>query len=181
MFRVSYSFGYWWTYFDVAALLTLLKSDRRRKEFRGWHCTGGRFYHQWWTLAWDTIYSGQKQVLIAFGDCAVTMLRSSFIKEDVLNRSYRDAESNDGLGNRQIILRLKLHDKVVPLHEVVAVDFTSGVSSVGGYDLCISRVFKRTYPEFEQERSSNMDKNLRLIRSWSVPWLASKVTRSRLC
>ncbi len=70
----------------------------------------------------------KSKVLIAFGDCAVTAnvtgLRNWLSKEDVLNRAYRDAESNDDEGQMPShFTLLKLHDKVVPLHEVVTVDF----------------------------------------------------------
>ncbi len=70
----------------------------------------------------------KSKLLIAFGDCAVTAnvtgLRNPLSKEEVFNRSYKDAESNDGLGKPPgHFTLLNLHDKVVPLHEVVAVDF----------------------------------------------------------
>ncbi len=68
------------------------------------------------------------KVLIAFGDCAVTAnvtgLRNWLSKEEVFNRSYIEAESNDKQGTVPgHFTLLKLHDKVVPLHEVVKVDF----------------------------------------------------------
>ncbi len=79
---------------------------------------------------WHEIQEIRKKtkLLIAFGDCAVTAnvtgLRNWLSKEDVLNRSYRDAESNDDQGQMPShFTLLKLHDKVVPLHEVVKVDF----------------------------------------------------------
>jgi NAD-reducing hydrogenase small subunit len=70
----------------------------------------------------------KSKVLIAFGDCAVTAnvtgMRNYFSKDEVFNRSYRDAESNDGQGKPpDHFTLLKLHDKVVPLHEVVPIDF----------------------------------------------------------
>lgn len=79
---------------------------------------------------WHEIIEIRKKskTLIAFGDCAVTAnvtgLRNPLSKADVFNRSYREAQSNDGQGNvPDHFTLLKLHDKVVPLHEVVAVDF----------------------------------------------------------
>jgi NAD-reducing hydrogenase small subunit len=68
------------------------------------------------------------KTLISFGDCAVTgnvsRLRNSFTKEEVINCSYVDAISNDKLGkspNHPMLL--KLNETVVPLHEVVHVDY----------------------------------------------------------
>lgn len=68
------------------------------------------------------------KILVAFGDCAVTgnvsALRNMLPKEVVLNRAYVEAESNDGQGkvpNSPDIQ--KLIDRVMPLHEVVKVDY----------------------------------------------------------
>lgn len=68
------------------------------------------------------------KVLVAFGDCAVTSnvtgMRNYFTKEDVINTAYVHAPSNDKEGqlpNHPALLRL--HEKVVPLQEVVDVDF----------------------------------------------------------
>jgi NAD-reducing hydrogenase small subunit len=79
---------------------------------------------------WHEIQEIRKKskTLIAFGDCAVTAnvtgLRNWLTKEEVLDRAYRQAESNDTQGQMpEHFTLLKLHDKVVPLHEVVAVDF----------------------------------------------------------
>jgi len=70
----------------------------------------------------------QSKVLVAFGDCAVTAnvpaMRNSFTKEEVFNYAYIQAVSNDKEGktpNHPALL--KLHDKVVPLQEVVNVDY----------------------------------------------------------
>jgi NAD-reducing hydrogenase small subunit len=69
----------------------------------------------------------QSKILVSFGDCAVTAnvpaMRNTFTKEDVLNRAYIQAESNDqGLIPEHATLQ-KLNDRVVPLHEVVPVDY----------------------------------------------------------
>jgi NAD-reducing hydrogenase small subunit len=68
------------------------------------------------------------KILISFGDCAVngnvTSLRNSFTKDEVIDCSYVHAFSNDKNGkmpNHPALL--KLTDKVVPLHEVVHVDY----------------------------------------------------------
>ena len=70
----------------------------------------------------------QAQLLIAFGDCAVmtnvTGMRNYFNLQDVVDTSYVNAVSNDSEGtlpNHPLLL--KLLDKVVPLQEVVTVDF----------------------------------------------------------
>lgn len=68
------------------------------------------------------------KLLISFGDCAVTgnvsRLRNSFSKDEVLDCSYVHAESNDQLGRApDHPVLLKLYEKVVPLHEVVHVDY----------------------------------------------------------
>lgn len=69
----------------------------------------------------------QSKILVSFGDCAVTAnvpaMRNSFTKEEALNRAYFEAESNDqGLWPDNPNLQ-KLNDKVIPLHEVVKVDY----------------------------------------------------------
>jgi NAD-reducing hydrogenase small subunit len=68
------------------------------------------------------------KVLIALGDCAihnnVSGLRNFFNLQEVLDASYKDAPSNDAEGvppNDPLLLRL--NDKVVPLAEVVKVDY----------------------------------------------------------
>jgi len=70
----------------------------------------------------------QSKVLVSLGDCAVTAnvtgMRNYFTKEEVLQTAYVDAVSNDKEGkmpNHPALL--KLRDKVVPLHEVVPVDY----------------------------------------------------------
>ena len=68
------------------------------------------------------------KVLIAFGDCAVTAnvtgMRNYFPKEEVFNYAYIQAVSNDKEGKTpNDPALLKLRDKVVPLQEVVTVDF----------------------------------------------------------
>lgn len=70
----------------------------------------------------------QSKILVSLGDCAVTAnitgMRNCLSKEDVLNHAYVQAASNDKKGqlpNHPVLL--KLHQKAVPLHEVVAVDY----------------------------------------------------------
>ena len=70
----------------------------------------------------------QSKVLVAFGDCAVTAnvtgMRNYFTKEEVFNYAYIQAVSNDKEGktpNHPGLL--KLRDKVVPLQEIVHVDY----------------------------------------------------------
>ncbi len=70
----------------------------------------------------------QAKTLIAFGDCAVmtnvTGMRNYFNLQEVINEAYVDAVSNDGAGSLpNHPLLLKLNDKVVPLQQVVHVDF----------------------------------------------------------
>ncbi len=69
----------------------------------------------------------RSKILIAFGDCAVTgnvsSLRNTVSKEHVLERSYVLAESNDQ-GHVPTSPEIqKLIDRVVPLHQVVKVDY----------------------------------------------------------
>jgi NAD-reducing hydrogenase small subunit len=68
------------------------------------------------------------KVLIALGDCAVmtnvTGMRNYFHLKDVMETSYVNAISNDKEGampNHPALLRL--HEKVLPLQDVVNVDF----------------------------------------------------------
>ena len=70
----------------------------------------------------------KSKILVALGDCAlttnVTGMRNYTPKDDVLNYAYKDAVSNDKDGklpNHWVLLNL--HEKVVPLHEVVKVDY----------------------------------------------------------
>lgn len=70
----------------------------------------------------------KSKILVSFGDCAgtanVTGMRNYHKKDDVFNCSYVDAVSNDGQGrvpNHFTLLRL--HEKVVPLQEVVKIDY----------------------------------------------------------
>jgi NAD-reducing hydrogenase small subunit len=70
----------------------------------------------------------QARILIALGDCAihnnVTGLRNFFPLEDVMATSYDHSLSNDSEGVRPADpLLLKLNDKVIPLSEVVDVDY----------------------------------------------------------
>ncbi len=69
----------------------------------------------------------KSKILISLGDCAVTgnvsSLRNFLSKEAVLSRAYIEAESNENgvIPNSPEIQ--KLIDRVVPLHEVVKVDY----------------------------------------------------------
>lgn len=70
----------------------------------------------------------QSKLLIALGDCAVmtnvTGMRNYFHLKDVIDTAYINAVSNDKEGqlpNHPSLL--KLNEKVVPLQEVVKVDF----------------------------------------------------------
>jgi NAD-reducing hydrogenase small subunit len=68
------------------------------------------------------------KILIAFGDCAimtnVTGLRNFFPLQSVFDTAYKTAISNDAEGKvPDNPLLLKLSNKVVPLQEVVDVDF----------------------------------------------------------
>ncbi|MBF0503686.1 MAG: oxidoreductase [Candidatus Omnitrophica bacterium] len=71
----------------------------------------------------------KSRVLIALGDCAVTTnvtgMRNCLTKEEVFNYAYIQAASNDKEGKTpDHPALLKLRDKVVPLQEVVKVDFS---------------------------------------------------------
>lgn len=71
----------------------------------------------------------QAKVIVALGDCSVmanvTGMRNYFQLQDVFDAAYSEAcVSNDSQGqvpNHPALLRL--HDKVVPLQEVVEVDY----------------------------------------------------------
>lgn len=68
------------------------------------------------------------KVLIALGDCAVmtnvTGMRNYFELQDVLDAAYANAVSNDGEGVPPThAALLKLNNKVVPIQEVVNVDY----------------------------------------------------------
>lgn len=68
------------------------------------------------------------KTLIAFGDCAVmtnvTGMRNYFPLKEVFDAAYVNAVSNDAEGQvPDHPALLKLNDKVVPLQEVVTVDF----------------------------------------------------------
>ena len=69
----------------------------------------------------------RSKTLVSFGDCAVTsnilMVRMRFSKEDCLQRSYVDAESNvEGEVPSDPNL-MRLIDRVAPLHDYVKVDY----------------------------------------------------------
>lgn len=70
----------------------------------------------------------QAKTLVALGDCAVmtnvTGMRNYFPLKEVMDTAYANAISNDSEGhmpNHSCLL--KLNEKVVPLQEVVPVDF----------------------------------------------------------
>lgn len=70
----------------------------------------------------------QSKYVVALGDCAamtnITGMRNCFAIKDVLNTAYVTAVSNDGLGSLpDHPALLRLHEKVLPLQEVVDVDF----------------------------------------------------------
>lgn len=70
----------------------------------------------------------RSKVVIAFGDCAITAnitgMRNYFTKKEVLDQSYVHARSNDNKGQMPMHpALLNLHDKVIPLHEAVNIDF----------------------------------------------------------
>ena len=70
----------------------------------------------------------RSKVLVSFGDCAVTAnvtgMRNYFSKEEVFNYAYIQALSNDKEGKTpDHPALLKLREKVVPLHELVNVDY----------------------------------------------------------
>lgn len=70
----------------------------------------------------------KSKALVALGDCAVmtnvTGMRNYFPLEEVLDAAYKNAVSNDNAGEAPAHpALLKLNDKVVPLQEVVKVDF----------------------------------------------------------
>lgn len=69
----------------------------------------------------------KSKVLVSLGDCAVNgnvaSMRNPIDKNKVLERSYKDVPSNDSAlipGNEYV---QKLIDRVMPLHEVVKVDY----------------------------------------------------------
>lgn len=68
------------------------------------------------------------KVVVAFGDCAVmsnvTGMRNYYKLQAVLEASYTDALSDDGKGSMpNDDLLLKLQPRVVPLNEVVPIDY----------------------------------------------------------
>lgn len=70
----------------------------------------------------------RSKIVISLGDCAintnVTGMRNYFSKAEVLQQSYAKAISNDGKGEMPLHpALLKLHEKVIPLHEAVNIDY----------------------------------------------------------
>ena len=101
----------------------------------------------------------QSKVLVAFGDCAVTAnvtgMRNYFTKEEVFNYAYIKAVSNDLEGkvpNNPALL--KLRDKVVPLQEIVHVDYVipGCPPSADTIFYVIFELLNDRVPNLEQER-----------------------------
>ena len=70
----------------------------------------------------------QSRLLVSLGDCAITTnitgMRNAFRIADVLRNAYLDAASNDRQGTMPGDPELlRLHEKVLPLHELVTVDY----------------------------------------------------------
>ena len=108
----------------------------------------------------------QSKVLVAFGDCAVTAnvtgMRNYFTKEEVFNYAYIQAVSNDKEGktpNNPALL--KLRDKVVPLQEIVHVDYVipGCPPSADTIFYVIFELLNDRVPHFEQERPSSSDES----------------------
>lgn len=71
----------------------------------------------------------QSKIVIALGDCAVmtnvTGMRNAFALDEVLDTSYGNHTGNDGLGSMPAHpALLRLNRQVVPLQEVVKVDYS---------------------------------------------------------
>ncbi len=101
----------------------------------------------------------QTKVLVALGDCAVTSnvtgMRNSFTKEEVFNYAYIQAVSNDKEGktpNSPVLL--KLRDKVVPLQEIVKVDYVipGCPPSADTIFYVLAELLNDRIPNLEQER-----------------------------
>lgn len=70
----------------------------------------------------------RSKIVIAFGDCAITAnitgMRNYFTKKEALDQAYVHAPSNDNKGQMPMHPELlNLHEKVIPLHEAVNIDF----------------------------------------------------------
>lgn len=70
----------------------------------------------------------KSKIVVSFGDCAIntniTGMRNYFRKDEVIQQAYTHAISNDGKGQMPLDpVLLKLHDKVIPLHEAVNIDY----------------------------------------------------------
>lgn len=70
----------------------------------------------------------QSRLLVSLGDCAITTnvtgMRNAFRVADLLRNAYAEAASNDGQGSMPgDPALLTLQDKVLPQHELVAVDY----------------------------------------------------------
>ncbi|MDE2027553.1 MAG: NADP oxidoreductase [Candidatus Omnitrophica bacterium] len=101
----------------------------------------------------------QATCLVALGDCAVTAnvtgMRNYLKKEEVLNYAYVEAASNDKEGKMpQHPALLKLHEKVVPLQEVVHVDYVipGCPPSADTIFYVLAELLNDRVPNLEQER-----------------------------
>jgi len=103
----------------------------------------------------------RSKLVIAFGDCAVTSnvtgMRNSLSKEEVFNYAYIQAVSNDKEGKvPDHPALLKLNDKVVPIQEVVDVDFV-----IPGCPPCADTIFYVLF-EFLNDRVPNLSQERKL-------------------
>ena len=101
------------------------------------------------------------KALVAFGDCAVmtnvTGMRNYFDLKDVVDESYVHAISNDTEGQMpDHPSLLKLNEKVVPLQQVVKVDFV-----IPGCPPDADTIFYVLF-EFLNDRVPNLSKNNKL-------------------
>ena len=99
------------------------------------------------------------KVLVAFGDCAVTAnvtgMRNYFTKEEALDCAYVNAVSNDKDGKMpNSPTLLKLRDKVVPLQEIVKVDYVipGCPPSADTIFYVVFELLNDRIPHLEQER-----------------------------
>lgn len=69
----------------------------------------------------------QSKVLVSLGDCAIngniSAMRNFYTVQDALERSYADSDTNDAPQIPDCEDILTLDKKVVPLHDIVAVDY----------------------------------------------------------
>lgn len=101
----------------------------------------------------------KSKIVVALGDCAITTnitgMRNALAKQEVLDQSYVHAISNDGKGQMPLHpALLKLHDKVIPLHEAVNVDYyiPGCPPSADTIFYVIFELLNDRVPNLEQER-----------------------------